>query len=77
MDARGIDEEDLGGGESLDPQDPVPGGLGLGRNDGKLLPHEAIEEGGLAYIGPPDDGDNARAKIITARLLQPPPLSSS
>ena len=59
MDVRRIEEEDLGGGEGLDPQNSVPGGLGLGRNDGNLLTHEAIEEGGFAYIGPPYDGDNA------------------
>ena len=73
---RGIDEEDLGGGEGLDPQDTVPGGLGLGRDDSDLLSHEAIEKGGFAYIGPPDDGNDARAEIM-ARLFHPPPLSFS
>ena len=76
MDARSIDEKDLCGGKGLDPQNSVPGSLGLGRNNGNLLTHEAIEKGGFTHIASPHDRDNTRAEI-TVLFLQPPPRASS
>ena len=37
------------------------GGLGLIGDDGHLLPHKGVSQGGLAHIGPSTDGDNSRS----------------
>lgn len=69
MDPRRIDEEYLGRRQGLNPQDPVPCSLGFGGNDGDLFPHKSIDESGFTYIGPPHDGDDARAEL-TILILQ-------
>jgi len=42
-----------------DTKDPVPCGLRLGRDNGKLLPGKEIHEGGLPYVGMADDVNEA------------------
>jgi len=42
-----------------DTKDPVPCGLRLGRDDGKLLPGKEIHESGLPNVGMADDVNEA------------------
>ena len=45
----------------FDAANAVAGGLGLIGDDGHLLPHKGVGQGGLAHIGPSADGDNSRS----------------
>ena len=45
----------------VDAEDAVAGGLGLGARDAELLADDAIEEGGFARVGFPDNGDDPGA----------------
>jgi len=38
------------------PQDARAGSLRLGRDDGQLLTDDSVEQGGLAHVGPAQDG---------------------
>ena len=55
MDARGIQKYDLKAFPGEHPLDGVAGGLGLVGDDGDLLPHQSVEQRGLAHIGPAQD----------------------
>ena len=56
---RGVEDDHLGvlGGANAD--DAMPGGLRLGRSDGKLLADEAIEQRRLTGVGEAGDGNDA------------------
>ena len=43
-----------------DPGDAGAGRLGARRDDGHLLADQAVEQRGLAHVGPPDEGHEAR-----------------
>ena len=62
VDPRSVEEHDLRRVAVGDGQDPVPRGLRFGGDDGDLLPHEAVEEGGLPHVRASDDGDESRAQ---------------
>ena len=51
-------------GQVDDAQEAAPGGLGLGRGDGQLLPHQPVQQGGLAHVGKAHEGDVAAFEII-------------
>jgi hypothetical protein len=53
---RGVEEDHLRLFLVENTQHPVTGGLGLGGDDGELLPQKRVEQGGLPYVGPTDDG---------------------
>ena len=55
---RGSPTLEPGGGG--DAQEPVAAGLGVGAGGGELGAQEGVEEGGLADVGPAQDGDEAR-----------------
>ena len=61
VDAGCIDEDDLriGRGVVEDTEDAVPGRVGSHRGDGDLGTHHGVDEGGLADVGPADDGHEA------------------
>ena len=48
---RGVQKQELGLGPVDDAQEAVPGGLGLGRGDGQLVPHQPVQQGGFAHVG--------------------------
>ena len=56
VEARGVEEGELRALAVVDPQDAVPGGLGARRDDGHVLAQDPVEQGGLADVGPADDG---------------------
>ena len=58
VEARGIHKDELGVAPVQDAADPVPGGLGLVGDDGDLLAHQGIRQGGLAHVGPSANGDH-------------------
>jgi len=74
VDSGCVDKDDLGGGMAgfarallfqRDLEDTVnagAGGLGLVRDDGKLLTEKSVQEGRLARVGAADDGDEAGAE---------------
>src|SRR5690606_10065304 len=45
------------------PQDAGAGGLGLVGDDGQLAAHQAVQQGGLAHIGPAHDGGEPAAEL--------------
>ena len=57
VDAGIVDEDDLALVRRLDAQDADPRRLRLVRDDGDLLTQEGVEEGGLADVGPSEEGD--------------------
>ena len=66
MQARRIDQHQLRLGPIDHAQNPVAGGLRLGGDDGHLAPHQGIDQGGFADIGPADDGHMPGAKLRIA-----------
>ncbi len=58
----GVDQRQLIVGRGRNPQDAGAGGLGLGADDGDLLPQQPIEERGFSGAGSSDQGDEARMK---------------
>ena len=64
VDAGGIDEYDLGSGCFDNPENPVPGGLGLFACDGYLLSEDGVEKGRFPGIGCADNGDKTGFKIV-------------
>ena len=68
MHARSINQHDLCAalalnlGQVHDALDPVACGLRLGRDDGQLLAHERIEQGGLASVRTTEDADKTGAE---------------
>jgi hypothetical protein len=64
VDAWGIDEDDLRLGQGKDTSQATPGGLGFRGDDGDLLPHEGVDEGGLAYVRLPQDGYETRTVVF-------------
>ena len=66
---RGVQEQELGLRQVDDAQEAVPGGLGLGRGDGELVPHQPVQEGGLAHVGEADEGDVAAFEVFRHTLL--------
>jgi len=54
-----IMKDELGVGLSPNPGDWEPSCLRLGADQGQVLPHEGIQEGGLADIGGAGEGDVA------------------
>ena len=66
---RGVQEQELGLRQVDDPQEALPGGLGLGRGDGELFPHQPVQEGGLAHVGKADEGDIAAFEVFRHALL--------
>ena len=61
---RGVQEQELALRPVDDAQEAVPGGLGLGRRDGQLLPHQPVQEGGLAHVGEAHEGDVAAFEVF-------------
>ena len=61
MGAGGVDENELPAGFGEDAADGAAGGLGDGADDADLFAEQGVEEGGLADIGAPDEGENAGA----------------
>lgn len=59
VEAGGVDEHKLAVPPVEDGADAVAGGLGLIGDDGNLLPHQGVGQGGLSHVGPPHDGDHA------------------
>src|SRR5688500_16262474 len=55
-----IDKDDLCIFRGENPQLTLARGRRTRRNRGDLLPKQCIEQGGFAYIGSTDDGDEAR-----------------
>jgi hypothetical protein len=58
VEARGVQQDELGVPPVHHAVDAVAGGLGLVGDDGHLLPHQGVGEAGLAHIGPSADGDH-------------------
>ena len=61
LEAGRVDKYKLRSAQGADAGDAVAGGLRFARGDADLLPDQRIEQGGLAHIGPADDGDGAAA----------------
>ena len=61
---RGVQEKELGLRRVDDTQEAVPGGLGLGRGDGELVPHQPVQQGGFAHVGEADEGDVAAFEVF-------------
>ena len=59
VEARGVQQHKLGVAPVDNGGDAVAGGLRLVRDDGDLLPHQGIGEGGLARVGPAADGNHS------------------
>ena len=66
--AGGVDKDNLVIRFGLDPQHPVPRGLGLAGGDTDLLAQQVIQQGGLAHIGPADDGDITAAAAVSSHV---------
>ena len=60
MQAGGVDEHQLGLPLGQDAGDAGPGGLRFVRNNGDLLPYQAVEQGRFAHIGLADNGHKGR-----------------
>ena len=58
--ARRIQKDELALPPVQNGADPVPGGLGLVGDDGHLLPHQGIGQGGLAHVGAAYNRDHSR-----------------
>src|SRR6267142_513090 len=59
--ARRVDEDHLRVAAIADAGDTVARGLGPRRDDRELLAHEAVQQRGLAGVGPADEGDEPGA----------------
>ena len=55
----GVHKDELGVTPVEHRTDAVTGGLGLGGDNGDLLPHQGVGQGGLAHVGAAHDGDNS------------------
>ena len=58
VEARGVHEHELGVPPVHHAADAVPGGLGLGGDNGDLLPHQGVGQSGFAHVGPAGNGDH-------------------
>ncbi len=67
--SRGVQEQELGLGQVDDAQKAMPGGLGLGGGDGQLVPHQPVQQGGLAHVGNADEGHVAAFELFRHALL--------
>ena len=56
--ARRIQQDELGIAPVYDAVDPIPGGLRLVGNDGDLFAHQCVGQAGFAHIGPAADGNH-------------------
>ena len=61
VEAGGIHEDELAVPTGEDGADAVAGGLGLVADDGDLLTHQGVGQGGLAHVGTAADGQDAAA----------------
>ena len=59
---REVVEDELGGGGGAQPDDREPGSLGLGADDGEVLAHEGVEQGGFPGVGDAGERDMAAAR---------------
>ena len=59
LEARRVDEDELGRPDRAQAGDAVARGLRLARGDADLLPDQGVEQRGLADVGLADDGDIA------------------
>src|SRR5690606_3515880 len=66
VDARRVEEGNLGVRQGEHAQDAVSRGLRLGRDDGDLLAEQAVEQRALAHVRPADD----RAEAGSVRLVR-------
>jgi len=62
--ARRVDEGDLGVREPGDPDNPVPGRLRPRRHDAHLLPDERIEQSGFADVRTANESSEAAAEVF-------------
>ena len=67
VEARGIQQDELGVSPVHHAVDAVAGGLGLVGNDGHLLPHQRVGEAGLAHVGAAADGDHGGFRNVHSR----------
>src|SRR5256886_5511685 len=67
VEAAGVDEGELTSAPFDRRIDAVLGGAGLVLDDGDTVTDQAIEQGGLADVGPSDDGDETTAHTHTLR----------
>ena len=58
-DSGSVQEEQLRLRQVDDTQQPKARGLGLGRSDGQLVPHQPVQQRGFAHVGIADEGDVA------------------
>jgi hypothetical protein len=54
---RGVEEDDLGEALGPDPEDAVARRMGPGGDDGDGLADDSVDEGGLARVSLPQDGN--------------------
>ena len=59
MEARGVQKDILRVAQLHHGGDAVAGGLGFIGNNGDLLPHDGVGEGGFTHIGPTADGNHS------------------
>ena len=58
-DSGSVQEEQLRLRQVDDTQQAKARGLGLGRSDGQLVPHQPVQQRGFAHVGIADEGDVA------------------
>ncbi len=71
VDSRRVNEDHLGVGPGEHAAHRRPGGLGHLRGDGHLLTEDGVEQGGLADVGPADQGGEARPHGSASRPARP------
>ena len=64
MNARRIQEGDLPARLIEDADDSIARSLRLGRDDGNLMPQDAVEKRRLAGVGTADQGNHAEARLF-------------
>ena len=64
MDARSVEEDDLGVGIVAHAENPRPRGLRLVGHDGQLGPDQPVEQCGLPCVRPADERDEARFQPV-------------
>ena len=63
VEAGGVDEHELGAGSGEHAAHTGAGGLGLVADDADLAAAECVDQGALADVRPPDDGDESAAHV--------------
>ena len=75
VEAGGVHEDELTVPTGENGADAVAGGLGLVADDGDLLPHQGVGQGGLTHVGAAADGDDTAAldlhRFLHRRLQGP------